>query len=413
MPQTSHFILVHCKIDKSEKSEHIIDEGIALLDSYGAKVVNQFCWYIKKINSAFFIGSGAMEELKQSIEFHKPNGIFWNDILSYRHIRNLEKELKILVYDRTTVILDIFMQRASSSEEKLQLELAKLQYARTRLVGAWDHLERQRGTTSTVGGPGEKQIELDRRMLDDKIQIHKNKLKQVHKTRQTQRKRDLPMIALVGYTNSGKTTLFNLMTESDKAAENKLFCTLTPYIRKCVLPSELEVLISDTVGFISKFPTLLLNAFYATLKEIQYADLILHVRDINMPNENEKAKNVMQILEKIQANHIPIINVWSKWDLQTQNIAEHDENNIYLSSNTKFGYNVLLQSIDNHMKSNKKLYTIEISINDTKSKAWLYQNGTVESETQSNDVLYLNVWLDKKFYFKFHNLKNVKIAENE
>ena len=253
--------------------------------------------------------------------------VFWNHVIAFRNQRVLEKEFGKPVFDRTRIILEIFKSRARSSEEKIQVELAYKQFERSRLVRTWTHLERQ-SKVKNIGGPGEKQLELDKRIIDQKIKIYKEKLKKIEKSRGEQRKNRLgiPMIALVGYTNVGKTTLFNLITSSKDLAEDKLFATLGPHIRKIHLEDPNKpLLVSDTVGFIRNFPASLTSAFAATLEEIKYSSLILHIRDVRMPFEERYAKIVLDSIKRVGADHVPIWTVWNKWDRELDEIAAQGE----------------------------------------------------------------------------------------
>lgn len=345
-------ILVHCRYkDVEDYTEYSVQEGEALLDTFGAESMRNLVFNIKEINPATYISKGQIEKVLQAIEELNPEFIFWNHIINRRHQRELEKIFKKPIFDRARLILDIFRARARSSEEKLQVELAYKVYERSRIVGAWSHLERQRGSMSKVGGPGEKQLELDRRMIDSKIKVYKRKLKDVYKTRKNQRKTrsNIPIIALVGYTNVGKTTLFNLLTKSQDLAEDKLFATLGTHVKRMFIEAgnpPKYALLSDTVGFIRDFPTSLQNAFAATLEELKYATLILHVRDLQMPFEDRYAQNILNTIKKIGAT-APIWNVWSKVDLTPEIPADG------ISAKTGYGIGELLLKIKTWLKAHE------------------------------------------------------------
>ena len=312
-------ILINCRSEVEDYTEYAIDEGKSLIDTYGAKVVEVFNFNTRRLSAATYITRGQVEKIKEYLTENEVDFVFWNQIINFRNQRALEKELNKEVLDRTRIILDIFEARAKSSEEHLQVRLAREKYNRARIVKAWSHLERQ-GKVSNIGGPGEKQLELDRRMIDQKIKTYEQKLKKVMNSREQQRKNrlEIPMIALVGYTNVGKTTLFNAITLSHDLAEDKLFATLGPHIRRIHLQDPNKpLLVSDTVGFIRNFPTFLTNAFSATLEEIKYASLILHVKDIRMPFEEKYSQIVLKNIERIGAGDKPIWNVWNKWDRET------------------------------------------------------------------------------------------------
>lgn len=336
-------IIIHCAIEVEDFDQYAIDEGIALLDTYGAKAMSVCKFKVRDVKSATYIGKGQVEQVLTAITDHNADFVFWNHNIKQRNQRELERALKKPIFDRTKIILDIFQARAVSSEEKLQVELAAKKYARTKIVKAWSHLERQRGSSSTVGGPGEQQLELDRRILDEKIKVYTKKLKKLRISREQQRKvrTGAPIISIVGYTNVGKTTLFNLLTKENKLAEDKLFATLTPKISKFAIDN--RILIADTVGFIRNFPALLTNAFATTLEEIKYSCLILHVRDIRMPKEERYSEAVIDILHNLGAAQIPRISVWSKWDAVPSDTVQPE--GVCISSHNGLGIDELKKQI--------------------------------------------------------------------
>ncbi len=358
-------LMIHCKVDEEDKTQYAIDEGISLVKTYGADVIDTLSFNVRKICPSTYIAKGHVESVQQFIKDNHIHFIFWNRILTHRNHRALEAALNIKIYDRVSMILEIFKLRAKSSEEKLQIELAELEYGKSKLVRAWTHLERQRGSIGTVGGPGEKQIELDMQMLKNKIKKIKQKIIDFAKSRETQRKHraSTPLVALVGYTNVGKTTLFNALTHSNDIVENKLFVTLTAHTKKMRYDDSLQdneqyvahpILVSDTVGLIRNFPALLSNAFATTLEEIKYAKLILHVRDISMPNEKKYSEIILKTLRKINADHIPRFNIWSKWDMyeDAANILI-DDSDLCVSVKTGFNLDVLKSKIIEFIHSPK------------------------------------------------------------
>jgi len=266
----------------------------------------------------FFVGSGKVQEIARAAEGLNAGWIIFNHDLTPAQERNLERELKRRVLDRTELILEIFAQRARTSEGKLQVELAQLEHLSTRLVRGWTHLERQRGGLGKVGGPGEKQIELDRRYLATRVRVLRGKLETLRRQRGVQRRararRDVPSLSLVGYTNAGKTTLFNALTRAGAYEADQLFATLDTTSRRVWLPEAGNVVVSDTVGFIRDLPHSLVAAFRATLEETVHADLLLHVVDAASPARHEQAAQVDKVLAEIGAGGIPQILVWNKID---------------------------------------------------------------------------------------------------
>jgi GTP-binding protein HflX len=290
-----------------------------LAKTAGFCVVDRLVCKRRAPDPAFFVGTGKAEEIKNLIQLHQANEVLFDQRLSPAQQRNLERYLEVPVNDRTLLILEIFAQRARSHEGQLQVELAKLQYLSTRLVRRWSHLERQRGGVGHRGGPGETQIELDRRMLADSIKRTKERLNKIKKQRYTQRKQrnrnSVFNISLVGYTNAGKSSVFNSLVKAQTYAANKLFATLDTTTRRLYLEGiQTEVALSDTVGFIRDLPHHLVSAFSATLQEAVDADLLLHVVDFSNPEHIQQQKNVNQVLESIGAAHIPQLLVYNKID---------------------------------------------------------------------------------------------------
>lgn len=293
-----------------------LDELAFLTETLGANAIYRFTQRLEKPDIRTFVGSGKLEEIKAYIEHFEVDMLIFDDDLSPSQMRNLENELKVKIYDRSLLILDIFLQRAQTAQAKTQVELARFQYLLPRLTRMWTHLERQRGGTSTRGGAGEKEIETDKRDIRNKITLLKAKLRQIEKQGHTQRKgrEGIVRVALVGYTNVGKSTLMNLITKSEILAENKLFATVDSTVRKVVL-DRIPFLLSDTVGFIRKLPTHLIESFKSTLDEIREADLLVHVVDISHPNFEDHIQVVHQTLREIKAGDKPEFLVFNKIDL--------------------------------------------------------------------------------------------------
>ncbi len=313
-------MLVGVDVGGSSHFDATLDELALLASSAGDVTVARVTARRKSPDPALFIGSGKADEIKALVEATQAHGVIFDQALSPAQQRNLERHLGVPVADRTSLILDIFADRAQSHEGKLQVELARLQYMATRLVGRWSHLERQRGGIGNRGGPGEAQIELDRRMIGDRIKTVKERLEKVKRQRGTQRKarerRGTFRISLVGYTNAGKSTLFNALVKAKTYAADQLFATLDTTTRSLWLgEAQASVSLSDTVGFIRDLPHKLVEAFRATLQEAADADLLLHVVDAASPLLAEQMAEVERVLEEIEADGVPQILVYNKCDL--------------------------------------------------------------------------------------------------
>ena len=308
-----------------EKSKEYLDELEFLTYTAGGEVIARFTQRMDSANSKTFIGTGKMEELAQFIEQNEIGTVVFDDELTPAQQNNIEKILRIKVLDRTTLILDIFAQRAQTSYARTQVELAQYQYLLPRLTGLWTHLERQRGGIG-MRGPGETEIETDRRIVRDRIALLKKKLENIDRQMATQRgnRGALVRVALIGYTNVGKSTLMNVISKSDVFAENKLFATLDTTVRKVVI-GNLPFLLTDTVGFIRKLPTQLIESFKSTLDEVREADLLLHIVDISHPNFEEHITSVNQILTEIQSSDKPTIMVFNKIDAYKHLIIENND----------------------------------------------------------------------------------------
>ena len=297
------------------KANEYLDELAFLAETAGAEPVKKFLQRLEQPNSVTFVGAGKLEEIKQYITDNEIGMVIFDDDLSPKQLKNIENELQVKVLDRTTLILDIFANRAQTASAKTQVELAQYQYLLPRLTRLWTHLERQKGGIG-MRGPGETQIETDRRIILDKIARLKNELKLIDKQKATQRKNRGKMVrvALVGYTNVGKSTLMNLLSKSDVSAENKLFATLDTTVRK-VIVENLPFLLADTVGFIRKLPTHLVESFKSTLDEVREADLLVHVADISHPTFDDQIEVVNKTLNEIcEAENKPMLLVFNKID---------------------------------------------------------------------------------------------------
>ena len=309
------------------KANEYLDELAFLADTAGAVTVRKFLQRVQGPHSATYVGKGKLEEIKQFVEDNDIDVVIFDDDLSSKQVSNIERELQVKVLDRTTLILDIFARRARTANAKTQVELAQYQYLLPRLTRMWTHLERQRGGIG-MRGPGETQIETDRRIILDKISRLKEELKSIDRQKTLQRKNrgKLTRVALVGYTNVGKSTLMNLLSKSDVFAENKLFATLDTTVRKVIIDN-LPFLLTDTVGFIRKLPTGLVNSFKSTLDEVREADILLHVVDISHPNFEDQIEVVNRTLSEVCGSaEKPVIMVFNKVD--AYNYVPKDEDDL-------------------------------------------------------------------------------------
>ena len=314
--ETAVLVSVVRQYQTEQQTEEYLDELAFLTETLGAKTVYRFTQKMEKPDIKTFVGTGKLEEIAAYIKHFEVDMVIFDDDLSPSQMRNLENELKVTIYDRSLLILDIFLNRAQTAQAKTQVELARFQYLLPRLTNMWTHLERQRGGTTTRGGAGEKEIETDKRDIRGRITLLKEKLREIEKQGETQRKgrKGIVRVAVVGYTNVGKSTLMNLITKTNILAENKLFATVDSTVRKVVLEN-VPFLLSDTVGFIRKLPTHLIAAFKSTLDEIREADLLVHVVDISHPHFEDHIAVVTQTLSEIKAGDKPILLVFNKIDL--------------------------------------------------------------------------------------------------
>ena len=409
--------VIQPKLNDVQKEEHyksIEEEAVALSKALpGVKVTGSVLVPIKKIRPKEYFGSGKIIELSEIFYAKKIGLVIINSQISPIQQQYLEKKWKVKILDRTSLILEIFSDRASTKEGVLQVEMAALTYQRSRLVRAWTHLERQRGGLGFVGGPGETQIESDRRSIDNQLVRLKRQIDKVKKTRELHRKSrakiPFPIVALVGYTNAGKSTLFNLLTGANVFSENMLFATLDPKMRALELSNGMKVILSDTVGFISDLPTELIAAFRATLEEVLAADLILHVRDISTDLTDTQALEVRKILNNIGvSNSIPVIELWNKFDKidpenekYLKNIAKRKQEIVPISALTGKGVLTLLKNIKDQLGPEKFSEKLFIPFEFGKKKAWLHENGIIIKELYTDSGFELEVmWSDqqKKFY---------------
>ncbi len=392
-------------------------EGLAL--AIRLNVVYKESLKLKEIKPAAYFSKGFLERFKPLIAENNIELLIVDTRLSPIQQRNLERELKLKVIDRTALILEIFGERAQTKEGAMQVELAHLTYQRSRLVRSWTHLERQRGGAGFLGGPGETQIELDRRVIDDKIVRIKKDLEKVRQTRGIQRsarrKVPYPVVALVGYTNAGKSTLFNYLADSRVMAADMLFATLDPTMRKISLSGGREVILSDTVGFISDLPHELVMAFRATLEEVLNADIILHVRDVSNPDNQEQCADVLAVLAhlglkeiKTADNYIEVFNKADllppedlpRWQAKTANSA----NLVLTSAISGEGCDKLLELIRQKLAQGQKKCQIEIPVTDGKLQAWIYQKSEVQKLENTEQTNIFTVYLSSENLARFEKM---------
>jgi len=417
-------IVVRAETQGAERrdSDARLEEAKGLALAIGIDVCAAQAFRVRDRKPATLFGSGQVEGITALAQAKQAELIIVDNALSPVQQSNLEKATSVKVIDRTGLILEIFGERAATNEGRLQVELAHLDYQAGRLVRSWTHLERQRGGFGFLGGPGETQIEADRRMIRDRMAKIRRELDQVTRTRGLHRARrqraPWPVIALVGYTNAGKSTLFNRLTGADVMAQDLLFATLDPTMRQIALPGLDKAILSDTVGFVSDLPTQLIAAFRATLEEVLSADLIIHVRDIAHSDTEAQREDVMDVLRELgltgesaeeASDGLPlIIEAWNKLDLldqetvaATREIAERRNDVVILSALTGEGIDTIQRTIGNLMTAGAAVHVLRVSSADGAALAWLHEHGEVLSIRPEADEMIIEVRLSDSALARF------------
>jgi GTP-binding protein HflX len=401
-------------------AEARLEEAEGLAEAIGIVVAADRAFRVRTVRPATLLGKGQVEEIAELARGHEAHLLIVDAPLTPVQQKNLEDEAGTKVIDRTGLILEIFGERAATAEGQLQVELAHLEYQAGRLVRSWTHLERQRGGFGFLGGPGETQIEADRRMIRDRMAKIRRELEQVKRTRSLHRDRrqraPWPVIALVGYTNAGKSTLFNRLTGEAVFAEDLLFATLDPTMRDIKLPGFDKVILSDTVGFVSDLPTELIAAFRATLEEVASADLLVHVRDMSHADREAQKEDVEQVLQSLglgQDDAPPRIEAWNKVDLLSSEErdrlfeeAARRDNVVPISAISGEGLDRLRERMANALRSGEQVHQIRLPASDGGRIAWLHSRGEVIEQTLDHDEMELSVRLSPDNWARFQALES-------
>jgi GTP-binding protein HflX len=388
------------------EEENDMEELEQLVEAAGGEVISSIVQNKQNIDNRFYAGQGKIEEIANYVKELDIDTVIFNDELSGSQIRNIEEIVEAKVIDRTNLILDIFAKRALTKEGQLQVELAQLKYSLPRLIGVNKNLSRLGGGIGTRG-PGEQKLEIDRRRIKEKITDIQNQLEVLEKVRETKRKKrmkdQVPIVSIVGYTNAGKSTLLNALMDNEyrEEGENKkvfahdmLFATLDTELRRVRLPGGRSAVFSDTVGFIKKLPTQIVEAFKGTLEEIKYADLIIHLIDINDENLSAHKETTIELIEKITGSEIPILTVYNKVDkILNEKVSVLNNGIIYISAKYKYNIQELLEAVDNKINGPKNFYDLKIPNDNIKIYYWLYENRVTENVEFDGDGVSLRVLL--------------------
>ena len=419
IPKTLIIFLDIESLRTGDELENIYEEFYELVISAGAEIVEKSISKQKAPSVSHFIGKGKLDEIKHLVETSCAELVIVNHQLSASQARNLELQLKVRVIDKTELILDIFASRATTHIGKLQVELAQLNHLSTRLIRGWTHLERQKGGIG-LRGPGETQLETDRRLIGHRIKRLKSRLDKSHKQQQlnsySRKKSRNKLVALVGYTNAGKTTLFNRLTNSKQLAEDKLFATLDSVTRKNIDPELGPILFSDTVGFISDLPTQLIESFKATLDELQSADLLLHVVDISDIDHRQKEAEVNKILEELNLESIPQIRINNKCDLKgiSHQVKKEEEKEVWISAEKNKGIEDLREMINTELFNGiyRGWISLEPSLGNIRAK--LFRMGCVDEEKVSDTgKIYTYIHIGQDELKSFIDIEGFALCEDK